>query len=103
MTKLTQFLISPFQKKKGVYDGSEITEAVSVIIHLSQVGVDTHFFAPNVKQYHVINHLDGTEQKEERNVLVESARITRGNIQPLEKLKAEEFDGVVFPVNMPFL
>lgn len=32
-----------------------------------------------------------------RNVLDESARIARGNIQPLEKLKASDFQALVFP------
>jgi len=33
----------------------------------------------------------------ERNVLVESARIARGNISALTNLKATDFDAVVFP------
>ena len=31
------------------------------------------------------------------NVLVESARIARGNIKPLGQLSAAQFDAVVFP------
>ena len=32
-----------------------------------------------------------------RNVLVESARIARGNISPLSTLSATSYDAVVFP------
>ena len=42
-------------------------------------------FAPNVEQMHVIDHTKGTEMKPARNVLVESARIARGNVKPLSE------------------
>ncbi len=50
----------------GVYDGTEITEAASVIIHLSRHNADVSFFAPNVEQMHVVNHLSGEPQAEIR-------------------------------------
>jgi enhancing lycopene biosynthesis protein 2 len=34
---------------------------------------------------------------EKRNVLVEAARIARGNIKPLSAYKAEDFDALIFP------
>ena len=43
-------------------------------------------FAPNINQLHVIDHTKGEEDKNPRNVLVESARIARGNISSLDKL-----------------
>lgn len=49
----------------GVYDGSEITEAVSVLVHLSKAGVQTQCFAPDIKQLHVINHSQGQPTAEE--------------------------------------
>ena len=67
----------------GVYDGSEITEAVSLLISLSKNGASYKVFAPNIDQAHVINHKNGTEIQEKRNVLVESARIARGNISDI--------------------
>src|SRR5262249_10872259 len=42
-------------------------------------------------------HLTGKPVQETRNMLVEAARIARGEISPLASLKASEFDGVVFP------
>jgi len=81
----------------GVYDGSEIHEAVSALIALDRLKVDVICTAPDRNQHHVINHLDGNEMDEIRNVLVESARIARGNILPLGNLKADDIDGLLLP------
>ena len=81
----------------GVYDGSEITESVATIVSLSRLNCHISFFAPDMNQMHVIDHTTGNEIKQERNVMVESARISRGNIQPLSKLKAKEFNAIFFP------
>ena len=35
--------------------------------------------------------------KQDRNVLVESARIARGNVKDLAQLKADDYDCVIFP------
>jgi enhancing lycopene biosynthesis protein 2 len=43
----------------GVYDGVEIVEATSAIIHLSKNNANISFFAPNIEQLHVVNHLTG--------------------------------------------
>ena len=82
----------------GVYDGAEIQEAVLTLLYLDQAGVQVQCFAPDKPQMHVINHLKGeVAENETRNVLVESARIARGNIKPLTDLNVEQFDAVVFP------
>jgi enhancing lycopene biosynthesis protein 2 len=82
----------------GVFDGSEIHESVSVLIHLSRLGVSASCFAPDRPQMHVVNHLTGKPADgESRNVLIESARIARGSIRPLTELHARDFDCVVFP------
>lgn len=47
-------------------------------------------FAPNIEQRDVVNHLKGSPADEKRNVLVESARLARGNIQDLAELKVSE-------------
>lgn len=54
-------------------------------------------FAPNIEQMHVVDHLKGAPSEEKRNVLVESARLARGNIQDLSKLSAKEHDALIFP------
>ena len=82
----------------GVYDGSEIHESVSVLIHLSRLGATAQCFAPDKPQMHVVNHLTGkASPSESRNVLVESARIARGHIHSLSSLHARDFDCVIFP------
>ncbi|KAG9412735.1 hypothetical protein AC1031_015636 [Aphanomyces cochlioides] len=81
----------------GVYDGSEIQEAASCLIHLSKARADVRVFAPDIAQHHVINHLTGVVAPETRNVLVEAARIARGKVEPLDVLNVEQFDAVVVP------
>ncbi len=81
----------------GVYDGTEITEAVSVLVALDRVGVSYQCYAPDVPQRQVIDHLAGTETGEKRNVLAESARIARGKIRPLEECRADEHLCLIFP------
>lgn len=81
----------------GVMDGSEINEAVLTLLCIEQSGAIYQCFAPDRMQMHVINHLTGKETDEKRNVLVESARIARGNIKDLSELKVDDFDGLIFP------
>jgi len=80
----------------GVYDGSEITEAVSTLISLSG-RADYQVFAPNENQKEVINHTNGEKMKETRNVMVESARIARGKVKSIDDLKGKDYDAVIFP------
>ena len=81
----------------GVYDGSEIHEAVLTMLAIKQQSCDYQCFAPDVTQHHVINHLNGKEMNEKRNVLTESARIARGNIKKLSEFETKEFDALIFP------
>ena len=82
----------------GVYDGSEIHESVLLLLELRRAGFAVEFFAPNVPQAHVINHLAGEpSEKETRQVLVEAARIARGKVRDLATARAAEFDGIAFP------
>lgn len=82
----------------GVYDGSEIHEAVLTLLALNRAGVEALCYAPNIPQHHVINHLNGEVVEDEvRNVLTEAARIARGKIQDIFKCKVSEIDGAIFP------
>ncbi|EGQ9111455.1 isoprenoid biosynthesis glyoxalase ElbB [Vibrio alginolyticus] len=81
----------------GVYDGSEIHEAVLALYAIEKAGATWHCFAPNIDQLHVINHLTGDEMDETRNVLIESARIARGNIGDVAKLNVDEYDALLLP------
>lgn len=81
----------------GVYDGSEIHEAVLTLLHLSKAGAEYQCFAPDIAQLHVINHATGEVSNETRNVLVEAARIARGQIQPLSAATVDAFDALIVP------
>lgn len=83
----------------GVFDGAEIHEAILTMLAIKKLGADYKIFAPDIDQHHVINHYTGKEmkEKERRNVLVESARIARGNIQPLDEFEEKDFDALIFP------
>ncbi len=81
----------------GVYDGSEIQEAVFTLLSIAQHNAQAVCFAPNINQHHVVNHCTGEEMPESRNVLTEAARIARGNIQSLDKFDANEIDALILP------
>ncbi|MCK9399158.1 MAG: isoprenoid biosynthesis glyoxalase ElbB [Bacteroidales bacterium] len=80
----------------GVFDGAEIHEATFTLLAIGQQGAFYEIFAPDIDQYHVINHLTHKEMPEKRNVLVESARIARGKISPLSRFRASDFDAIIF-------
>ena len=79
----------------GVYDGSEIHEAVLSLLYLAKSGVTVSCFAPDIEQMHVVNHLTGQPVEEVRNVLVESARIARGQVSPLSQANADDYDALI--------
>ena len=81
----------------GVYDGAEIHESVITLLRLDQRGAKVQCFAPNIEQMHVINHLTGEAMPETRNVLVESARIARGQIKDIRDARVEDFDALIIP------
>ena len=82
----------------GVYDGAEIHESVITLLAIDRAGAEAVCMAPNVEQMHVVNHLTGEEAAgEKRNVLIESARIARGEIKDISTVKADDIDALVFP------
>ena len=81
----------------GVYDGSEIHEAVISLLALNRAGADVVSMAPNMEQT-VINHLTGEPAEgASRNVLEESARIVRGEIQDIAKVDTTDLDALFIP------
>ncbi|MGI0119472.1 isoprenoid biosynthesis glyoxalase ElbB [Zooshikella sp. RANM57] len=82
----------------GVFDGAEIYESVLTLLHLDKANVHYQCFAPDIPQQHVINHLSGeVVEGETRQVLVEAARIARGDIKSLSALREGDFDALIFP------
>lgn len=82
----------------GVYDGSELHEAVITLLALDRNEAKVQCFAPNIQQLHVVNHLTGeVAEGESRNVLVESARIARGEVKDVAELDVNDFDALIIP------
>lgn len=82
----------------GVYDGSEIYEGTLTMLALDKADVSYQCIAPNIMQHHVINHATGEEMpNESRNVLVEAARLARGEILDLAAAKLEDYDAIIVP------
>lgn len=46
---------------------------------------------------HVVDHLKGAPTEEKLNVLVESARLARGDIHDLSDLSVNDSDAIIFP------
>ena len=82
----------------GVFDGAEIHESVLTLLALDEAGAEVTMCAPSGSQLHVVNHLTGeVSEGEQRDILVEAARIARGQIVDLDSLDISEFDGLVLP------
>ena len=82
----------------GVFDGSEIHEAVITLLTIERREADYVCMAPDINQMHTIDHLTGNESEDEqRNVLVESARIARGDIKDIKDVSVDEIDALIIP------
>jgi enhancing lycopene biosynthesis protein 2 len=81
----------------GVFDGAEIHEAVLTLLFLDRAGAACRCMAPDTAQMHVVNHLTQEVSDERRNVLVESARIARGDIQDVATVSAADLDALIIP------
>lgn len=82
----------------GHKDGAEINEAVSLLLAIDQHRCEYQCFAPDRPQAEVIDHLAGKKVcNAKRNIMLEAARIARGNVLPLEAFKAEDYDALFFP------
>lgn len=81
----------------GFRDGAEIHESVLTLYFLERAGIEYRCYAPDQTQSSVVNHLTGEPTHETRNVLVESARIARGEIDPLANADMANLDALVLP------
>ena len=81
----------------GAQDGAEIHESVITLLALDRAGVEVTIMAPDMNQFHVINHLNNEEIDTSRNILIESARIARGNIVDVANVTGDELDALIFP------
>ncbi|MGA1204496.1 MAG: isoprenoid biosynthesis glyoxalase ElbB [Opitutales bacterium] len=81
----------------GVFDGAEIHESVLTLLAIEKAGAEAVCMAPDKAQLHVVNHLTGEVAGESRNVLVEAARIARGNIRDLAVVGGGDLDALILP------
>ena len=82
----------------GFLDGAEIQEATLTLLFLDRRGAKVTAMAPNVAQMHVVDHVKGQPTSgENRNVLAEAARITRGAIADVKTVKASDLDALILP------
>lgn len=81
----------------GVYDGAEIHESVLTLLSIEEIGAKAVCISVNKDQHHVVNHTNGKEMNESRNMLVEAARIARGDIQDISNIDPVDIDALVIP------
>lgn len=81
----------------GVYDGAEVQEAILAMLAIEEIGGTVVPISVNKNQHHVINHMTGEEMQEQRNMLVEAARISRGNVRDIATISPADIDALVIP------
>lgn len=81
----------------GVKDGSEIHETVLTMLAITRARAQYFCFAPSIIQTKVVDHYNDKETDEKRSVLIEAARIARGQIRDIKEANAQELDAVIFP------
>jgi enhancing lycopene biosynthesis protein 2 len=81
----------------GVYDGAEIHEATMTLLSIAEIGAQAVCISVDKNQHHVVNHLTGEEMPQKRNMLVESARIARGNVSNIMDIDPVDIDALVIP------
>ena len=91
----------------GNRDGSELQESLSLMLAVDRRGWQYQCFAPE-GLFEVVPHIDVVDTEEEgtvldmeqRDIFVESARIARGNLLPLEQYRPEDYDALALPGGM---
>ncbi|MBR1766056.1 MAG: isoprenoid biosynthesis glyoxalase ElbB [Bacteroidales bacterium] len=91
----------------GNRDGSELQESLSLMLAVDRRGWQYQCFAPE-GFFEVVPHIDVEETEEEgtlldmeqRDIFVESARIARGNLLPLEQYRPADYDALALPGGM---
>ena len=84
----------------GSRDGSEIHETTMILLSIKQLGAEYQCFSINKEQKKVVNFVNGEVMNEKRNIMIESARIARGNVKELKDLNVNDFDGIILPGGM---
>ena len=91
----------------GNRDGSELQESLSLLLAIDRRGWQYQCFAPE-GLFEVVPHVDVQDDEEEgtildmeqRDIFVESARIARGNLLPMEQYSPADYDALALPGGM---
>ena len=91
----------------GNRDGSELQESLSLMLAVDRQGWQYQCFAPE-GMFEVVPHIDVEDTEEEgtlldmeqRDIFVESARIARGNLLPIEDYRPADYDALALPGGM---
>lgn len=91
----------------GNRDGSELQESLSLLLAIDRRGWQYQCFAPE-GMFEVVPHVEVVDDEEEgtildieqRDIFVESARIARGNLLPLEQYSPADYDALALPGGM---
>jgi enhancing lycopene biosynthesis protein 2 len=81
----------------GVYDGVEIQEAVLTMLAIEEKGAEAICISIDQPQHHVVNHINGEVMNDQRNMLIEAARIARGKIHEISTIAPADIDALVIP------
>lgn len=81
----------------GFLDGSEIHEAVCTLLALDKYNIDAFCISINEDQMHVVNHKTGDVSGENRNILVESARIARKEVFDIKEVILDDLSALILP------
>ncbi len=91
----------------GNRDGSELQESLSLMLAIDRQGWQYQCFAPE-GLFEVVPHVEIVDDEEEgtmvdteqRDIFVESARIARGNLLPLDQYSPNDYDALALPGGM---
>ena len=91
----------------GNRDGSELQESLILLLAIDRRGWQYQCFAPE-GYFEVVPHIDVQDEEEEgtvldmeqRDIFVESARIARGKLLPLEQYRPADYDALALPGGM---
>lgn len=81
----------------GHLDGSEIHEATMSLLAIDKADCTYTVFVPDLDQAQVVNHYTKETTGEKRNMMVEAARIARGEVHPISEYDPANFDALIFP------
>lgn len=81
----------------GFQDGGEVQESVFCLHSLQKRNIEVVSLSIDEPQRTIVHHNTGETVRGERNVLEESARVSRGEVKNLKGFDFQKLDGLVIP------